>query len=256
MSWCDKLASTPAVGLRFEPLAASSNSLLDALSPLLSGMFEGEKPKFSLEVTDPMSLSFITDDGFKYGVDASRIHVSFNHRLQARAVSAGPPIMEMLSKPQPYTELLPTVVDRLIEATMLLPRIEKRPLTRVGVVALTMVDEKDVPPGIVRLLEYLARPWEALRGMEASVTALLREDSHSRDHCIHMIKSPKAVDDLLTLQFDWQREFVSGHTISRNSLNEIIGSSVDKALSYFEELAEGSRFDERIIADIVSPAGT
>jgi len=36
MSWCDKLASVPAAGFRLTPHFASSDSILDGLSPILA----------------------------------------------------------------------------------------------------------------------------------------------------------------------------------------------------------------------------
>jgi hypothetical protein len=53
------------------------------------------------------SISFITHDGFKYSATEAIVSVAFNHRLRYRATSAGPPVMEMLSKPMPFTKLLP-----------------------------------------------------------------------------------------------------------------------------------------------------
>ena len=42
MTWCDKLASTPVVGLKLEWGYASGNKILDCLSPVLMKLNVGE----------------------------------------------------------------------------------------------------------------------------------------------------------------------------------------------------------------------
>jgi hypothetical protein len=55
--------------------------------------------------------------------------------------------MEMLSKAMPFTALLPQVSSRLLEATLLLPDIQKRRVRRVGIITTTPIAERDIPPG-------------------------------------------------------------------------------------------------------------
>lgn len=156
MSWCDKLASTPTVGFKLSPHFAPFTTLLEALSPILDRLVKGDVQKFTLEqISSEFSAGFNTEDGYKYFADATKISVTFNHRIRYKNVSGGPPIMEMLSKPSPFTSLLPQVSEKLIEATLLLPEVTKRTINRVRIVSLTVISIEDLPPGVRRLIEFL-----------------------------------------------------------------------------------------------------
>jgi hypothetical protein len=48
LSWCDKLASTPGAGLKLDYHFVSADALINALSPVLDRMVEGDKPKFTM----------------------------------------------------------------------------------------------------------------------------------------------------------------------------------------------------------------
>src|SRR3978361_5268 len=100
-SWCDKLASTPTIGIKMMPDVASGDAIIQALAPIFNKLPVGDNMGFQVEQHSPMAVTIMTDDGFRYAVDHARISVTFNHRLKARQVSGGPPVMEMTSKPLP-----------------------------------------------------------------------------------------------------------------------------------------------------------
>jgi len=96
VSWCDKLAATPTVGFKLSPYFHPSDTLLSTLAPVLSGLAKDEKIPFSIERQESFAVVLSTDEGFQYGLDHSKINVSFVHRMRARPVSAGPPVMELV----------------------------------------------------------------------------------------------------------------------------------------------------------------
>lgn len=248
-SWCDKLASTATIGFKLTPHVAPGEAYISAWSPLLNSLVSGETLKFDVEEPKALSWGFITDDGYKYGVDVSKVHVGFHHRIRAVPVSGAAPTMEMLSVPKPYSDLLEEATDRLIEATLLLPGVANRKVFRVGVMSLTNVDEKDFPPGIARFLSYLGRPWKtALEGFNISVTAPLRQDASGADRCIHQLVRPDDPTKLSIIQFDWQRDFNDGRPLTRDALKAVADEARKSALDYFEALAEGNIFDESLIS--------
>jgi hypothetical protein len=250
MSWCDKLASTPSVGYGLDYHFASSEVVLSALTPILDQLVENKKPTFAVDQQQSFLVGFNTNDGFKYGIEPSKIHVNFNHRMRPKAVSGGPPIMEMLSRPQPYTDLLPVVSSKLIEATLLLPSPKDRKITRVGIVSTTPVDAEDLPPGISRFLKYIGKPWgELTEGFSIQITGKVGKGSGYSDRCVHTMLRTEDPNDLLTILFDYQRIFESGKAITADSLKEITASAEKAALRYFEDLAEGNRFDDVSIDD-------
>ena len=254
MSWCDKLASTPAIGFKLSTHFAPIDILLNSLSPILDRASEEDAKNRTIEQpTKQFTAAFTNSDGFRYFVDESRISVIFNHRVKYRSVSGGPPIMEMLSTPRPFTSLIPEVSERLIEATLLLPKIESRTLNRVGIVSSTPLALEDLPPGIKRLIEYIARPWKgAVESYNISITSTLNETSFASDRCVHTLNQPEDKSELLTLQFDWQRSFKEPRIISKSNLEQATQDAEKNALKYFEELAEGNRFDEELIRSATS----
>jgi len=250
VSWCDKLASTPTIGFKLTPHFAPVTTLLDALSPILDRTVKDDAQKFTLEqTTSEFAAGFNTEDGYKYVVDHAKVSVSFNHRIRYKNVSGGPPIMEMLSKPLPFTSLLPQVSEKLIEATLLLPEVKKRTINRVGIVSLTLISIEDMPPGIRRFIAYLGRPWKgALENFTVQISANLNKTSEVSEICIHQLVMPEDKDEkLLTIQFDWQRQFSSALQVRETELKRIVADAQKDALNYFEDLAEGSRFDEVLL---------
>jgi hypothetical protein len=250
VSWCDKLASTPTVGIRLTQHFAPVDLMTNALSPILDRAAGRDTAKFTLEKYEIFKLEFNTEEGFKYAVDPARVSVGFNHRFKVKPTSAGLPVMEIISRARPFTELLPTVSDKLLEAAMLLPGVQARKLTQVGIVATTTVTEDDLPPGVRRFIEYLGRPWKGkLDQFNVRVNAIVDETSEWSDRCMHVIVNPPETDEeqLLTLQFDWHRKFLVEQTFSASSLGDTLKAAQKSALAYFESVGEGTRFDEEIL---------
>ena len=164
--------------------------------------------------------------------------------------------MEMLSKPLPYTSLLEEVAHRLRDAALLINSAKPRTFNRVGIVSVTKVSEEDIPPGVQKLITYLGRPWRSgVENFTYKVVARLAEETEHLDRCIYFLDKPDVGSDdadIMTLSFDWQRLFSSARPISNATvLNDAIQTAQRAALSHFEELAEGSQFDEDIIRDSI-----
>ena len=156
--------------------------------------------------------------------------------------------MEMLSRPLPYTELLKIVSGKLIKAALLLNNIQKRTVARVGIISTTQIADEDIPPGISRFIKYVYRPWRGgIDHYNLNITSILEENSGALDRCIHQIVRPEDREKLTTLQFDWQRLFRTEKALASDSLGDIVDAAQKSALRYFEEVAEGSKFDEEIL---------
>ena len=248
MSWCDKLASTPGVGFRLDHHFASSDVILDALAPILNKWVVGDKQQFTMNQHQPFDVGFTTNDGYEYGIDSSKTFVRFNHKMKAKPVSGGPPVMEMLSRPLPYSKLLQEVSERVIEATLLVPGPENRKFTRVGIITYTRVANDDIPPGIARFIKYIGRPWkDIVDQFNIKIVAEIEKTSTWSDRCIHHLIRVEDPEELLSITFDWQRTFTSGHPITLDNLQESVAKAEKSSNKYFEDLAEGNRFDEHII---------
>jgi hypothetical protein len=249
MSWCNKLASVPTVGLTLDYHFVSSAELLNVLSTaLLDKLVKNDKPTFTLERQHPFEITVTTEDGFQYGIGPAQISVGFIHRMRARPTSGGPLVMEMLSQAAPYTDLLARVTEQLIETTLLLPEAKTRNVKRFGIVTTTRVAEDEMPPGISRFIAYVGRPWQRQIDTYAfQITSELAASGTAVDRCIHAITKPEDRDELPTIAFDWQRTFTPGLRLARETLIEMSKRATESALAYFEDIAEGKRFDEDII---------
>ena len=250
MSWCDKLASVPGAGFGLETHFASSSTVLSALTPILDPLFDKLKPQFNIVQQQPFDVQLATNEGFNYEVDPTKIAVTFKHRMRARAVSGGPPIMEMLSRPEPFTKLLPIVSKRLVDATLLLPGPKTRSVTRVGIVSTSTVGDDELPPGIARFIEYIGRPWKAGADyFSISITSDVATGRGWTDRCTHQMTKPEDPEQLMVLNFDFQRTFTTGHPMNRETLTDLRNKTERDALRYFEDIGEGKRFDEDLIRE-------
>jgi hypothetical protein len=251
LSWCDKLAATPTVGFKVDFHFDSLDVILHALSPMLQKWVDGDRPTFTVERREPFTVNVNADNGFTYSVEPTRISVTFQHVMKMKVVSGGPPVAEMLSHPLPYTELLPRVAKELMEATSLVCGGSARKITRVGVVATTTVSAADIPPGMMRFITYMGRPWKGFMDYYAfQITAQLAEDSRWSDRCIHTFsKSEDDPQQMIRLNFDWQRYLKTVRAITAESMIELVKQTEASAMKYFEDLAEGNRFDEKLIRE-------
>lgn len=243
-SWCDKLASTPVMGLRFAPSFVPVDTILGALRPILDREVDGERLKFNIEQHEAFAVAFNTDSGFRYSVDQYTAAVTFNHRIRAKTASAGPPIMELISSPAPYTQLLENVAERLIELTHLLGAVKGKSIKRVGVVSQTTVQLEDAPPGIGQLFEEVGQPFGgSVDSFNVAITTILDKTDERVDRCIHTLGLPEDEDKLVNIQLDWQRSFLEPKNISGNLLKAIVDSAKADALAYYERVAEGGLAD-------------
>ena len=88
VSWCDKLASIPSVGIKLDPHFVSGGHLLTALAPITDLLGSEEKNQFSVNQHDTYGVSFTTDEGFQYTVDPRRLIVSFQYRVRNSSITS------------------------------------------------------------------------------------------------------------------------------------------------------------------------
>lgn len=222
------------------------------MAPILNRIPEAQAKHIGVEhPSTAFAAAFTTNDGFKYDLNHSSCAVGFTHRIRYRNVPGGLPVMDILSQAMPYTKLLPIVCSKLIEAALLLPGVSSggRTISRVGIVSTTIIDMDTLPPGIRRLVEYMGRPWKGkFDTFNMNLTATITESEDVKDRCKHQIVLPDDKEQPMTLLFDWQRIFSKPRAASSSESSKILDDAQKSALQYFEEIAEGSRFDEDILS--------
>lgn len=244
-SWCDKLASTPAIGLRITPFFHPSEHILAALSPLLNLEFDDEKPTFNVEALEAFKVVINTNAGYLYSIDQTSLTVAFNHRMKAKPTSGGPPTMELISNPAPYTDLLQQVSDRLMRLVSLLePLLRNRQLHRVGIVSSTVVLDEDAPPGVRSIFEEIGRPFGGTtESFNIALTNTIKSDDNIQERCIHNLTKPENSEQMLNINLDWQGHYVKPKNITEPILKGLLAESTSSAISYFDKFAEGGLSD-------------
>lgn len=232
----------PAVGVRYPSRLVTGANLLERLQPVLGKATDGQKLLFSINKIDPYGIDLTTDDGFQYGFFANKAFVNFQHKLKWRHNSGANPSAEMISKPAPFTELLAESSYRLREAMVLIDPKAEGTIDRLGVVTTTVVSEDDAPPGILKLLRHIGQPWSGVEApFDIAFSTLVGKSEKHRDVCLHHISKSDEKDALLTVRLDWQRNFTEHRSV--RALEEMLNNALDSSLSYFEDVAEGARFD-------------
>ena len=247
MTWCDKLASTPGIGVMLDKLYTPLEGLLGPLTPIISQWVDRDKQAFTVDAApDPFNCTLTTFDGYQYSVGPEIFAVEFRHRIRFRPQSAGPPSAELLSKPAPYTELLEQITTRFIDLLRLVTEGKVRKLRRIGIISTTAVNENEVPPGILRFIKYVAKPWETSAdayNIELTTKLPKLRTTVVYDRCLHSFTKSEDNEGLVNIRLDWQR-YLDDRNFSLASLPGLLETAKRDALAYFEELAEGVRFDE------------
>jgi hypothetical protein len=114
----------------------------------------------------------------------------------------------------------------------------------------TAVGVSDLPPGVRRLIDHVGKPWSGkLSQYNVELSAELGGKDEYKDRCIHIVGSgdeENNPDRLVSVKFDWQRTYAFSRPIAVDAIRKLVAVGRGGALDYFEEVAEGSRFDEEI----------
>jgi hypothetical protein len=245
LSWCDKLAAVPSVGFIYDPHFVSGDGIIDAISPLLDRWKVGDKPDFGVSQPEPLKIEVQRNNGFTYSFEPTRTSIAYQHRVKFRNVSGGRPVVELISSPEPYSKLLDAALADIVEIALILPMAKRRSIKTIGIVSSTHADEKDVPPGIRKMIKYMSRPWKA--ELEAYLFTVVADAGSTKDHtdrCIHTLTRPEDEEQIPSFKFDWQRNYSNHVAVEKETLVRELQRTKKAALDYFETLAVGDAFDD------------
>ena len=245
MSWCDKLGSTPGIGYHLVWHSLPSDTLLNAMSPIVDRMVDGDEQRFSIDLKDALKLTLTSFDGYQYGFEPTRVYLGFVHRARVRTVSGGLPTLVLSSKTLPYTDLLNELELELLNTMEIVNQLSPRRLSGIGVVSTTVTDRAELPPGIERFLAHASKPWNGeLEALTFVAQALLKENDDHSSRCVHTLVKSQKDNEPLQIVFDYQRIYKKPQDIESNRLRAATEGLKREALDYFEQLAQGDRFDE------------
>ena len=90
----------------------------------------------------------------------------------------------------------------------------------------------------------MGAPWaNELESFNFNVLSVLSKADDWTDKCLHTVVKSDDPEKLLTVVFDFHRRLNVGNAITTDSLSSLIRHCSVDALKYFEDLAEGNRFD-------------
>lgn len=238
-SWCDKLSSVPALGVSLNPSYTPTAVLLSSLEPLLNRL-----GNIDIQQQGPFAANVTTEDGFIYAFDHVKFWVEFKYRLKVQPTSGGPPVANLTTSPRKYTDLLLELQERIIEAADS-AYSKERIIGRVGVISTTTVLDTDFPPGFAKYRDYFTKPWDSgVFGYNIGISANLTDDKDWTDRCIHNFSKDDGDNSgIATLRLDWQRLYKSNRRQLGIHLKRELDFAIEGSLAYFEELAEGHRFE-------------
>lgn len=245
LSWCDKLAAVPSVGFFYAPHFVSGDRIIDAIAPMLDKWTVGDKPDFTLSQPEPLKIEVQRNNGFTYSFEPTRTSIAYQHRIKFRNVSGGRPVAELISSPQPYSQLLDEAIADIVELALILPMAKKRSVKTIGIVSSTHADEKDIPPGIRKMIRYLSKPWNSkLDAYLFTIVAKIDETKDHSDRCIYTMNRSEDEDQIPNFKFDWQRKYSNPVAVEKDMLLREMHRNKKAALEYFETLAVGDAFDD------------
>jgi len=192
VTWLDRLASTPSAGVLLDPQHHASSRLLEAMRPIVDELFGDGRPTFTVDRHDSFSVAIGANVGYQFSVEPQKVFVDFAHKLEAKLAGAGPPVVRLTSEQRPYSELLPETIGRLVRLVGLVDAVSPRKVHRVGIISKTVVDEQEAPPGVLRFIKSISKPWPGgLSDYGIRIGANLSHSKGVRQRCIHNI----SVDD-------------------------------------------------------------
>ena len=248
-SWCDKLGSTATVGLRLDWRLFPTETILSSIGPALDQLRDGDRASFNIEKQGAFDLTINSNDGYNLSFDQAKFSATFRHTLQLKNVSGAPPTAKMISVPKPYTTLISDLHKKLAELVPLVPSWKSRTIERIGIVSTTNVDAGDIPPGVGRLIVYMGRPWGGRMDFyNFSLSVALGDKESGSDRCIVAISRVEGqVDDLVTINLDWQRTLKKPRALTVDNLSALFRDAEKASTEYFENIGEGGMFDEELI---------
>jgi hypothetical protein len=89
LSWCDKVSSSPSIGLLLDRHYMSSADLLDSLAPLLDRSVKEDQDESIVDRQEPFVVQLTFNNGFHYGIDPSKVFLDFQHRLRVKHIGGG-----------------------------------------------------------------------------------------------------------------------------------------------------------------------
>ena len=173
-----------------------------------------------------------------YKIRPDNLIVQFQYGLTSETGPHELPALEVKEE-RPFGELLGQSVERL---SRLLTAIasEEMQVVRIGVMATTTLKRDEPPPGVEAIIQHLAKPFSGpLIKCNSTLTAVIGETDSAVDRCHHIVAFDDTQGSAIQFRLDWQRVMMSVAAHRRNAIVKLVTECEEKAIGYFESVAEG-----------------
>jgi hypothetical protein len=244
MIWLDTLLAVPAIGVRLRPDFKEIFDFQKRLGSFIDFLIREEKfevEKLEIKSQDIWGYSIsVQKTGFSFTLTPKDITGQYLYEIHQTARPGGLPTLE-LPETMPYTQLFEKVFRYLQKVFTLIKDLKGFQFDRIGIVTNIGTDKESLPPGVLKWIENLSKPWGGLTKSESSLVAKLHENEEGGylDQCHHNIKFDDTVPEAgIRFTLDWQRIFKKSIFIGEG-LSESLASCKDEALAYFQKFGEG-----------------
>lgn len=247
--WLDTVLTTPTVGLLFERWFVSSSEVLTAVRPVLE-RWRRAGQTVDVAGEGPVVLAIRSSSGINVAVEQENLVVQFSYPAEVRERVGDVPEFHYPVPVQPYSAVLPLVLEAATEVASTLQEKYPRKLRRIGVIAAARFDARAPAPGVKALMDQCTRPWgdaEILR-CTTHITATLSKHSDGKvDRCHHQLDFNIDRGNDMRCSLDWQRHFPAAHAwpSSSSKARDLVTSATKDAVDYFQRFGEGDlNYDE------------
>lgn len=246
MIWLDSLLAVPAIGIRISPDFKDIFGFQKRLGDFIDFLtreekFDIEKLEINTQEIFGYTISF-RKTGFSFVMTPKNIIGQYLYEIDQSPQPGGLPKFR-LPEVMPYSQLLEKTFKCVQKLIALMKDLKGFQFDRIGIVANVGSDKDSLPPGVLKWVEHLNKPWGKLVKSDASLVAQLdkNETEGYNDRCHHNIKFDDATPETgIHFTLDWQRTFNKSILISEGKgLSVLLTSCKAKALDYFQTFGEG-----------------
>lgn len=246
MIWLDSLLAVPVVGIHMNPdfkevfeFQKHGGNFLDFLKK------DKALEMGNIEIT-PMEIwgysVSVRKTGFSFVLTPQNVTAQYIYEIKPVTHPGSLPAFEP-SETMAYTQLLEKSFNYVQHFFSPIKDLTGFQFDRIGIVANIGSDKESLPPGVVRWIEHLSKPWGALVKSESLLLAKIKENKEAkyRDQCHHIMKFDETIPETgIQFTLDWQRVFEKPISISETKeLTVNLTSCKDEALKYFQKFGEG-----------------
>ena len=146
--------------------------------------------------------------GLSFRVTPSDITGQFTYRIRTQEEPGSFPFYQ-LPAILPYSQTLDRVLKYVENILNSIEDLREFKFERIGIVTSVSSTRESLPPGVLRWLDYTAKPWGGLAQSQTLLLANLFENENYHDRCHHTLVFDETHPEKkgINLTLDWQRVF-------------------------------------------------